>query len=455
MPKIFSDYMVLQQNSTVMLWGKATPKETVSVSTNWSKKSYSCKVKEDGNWSIGINTPIAGTSYEIKVIGSNLLHFKNVAIGEVWFCSGQSNMDFPVKGYTSQPVNGSLDAILGSENKNIRFFDVKKEVSTSQKDDCQGNWLAASPETTPQFSATAYFFAKALNQKLNVPIGIITSSWGGSRAECFMSKEGLAEFPKVEIPSGPSVIKEPTRTATGIFNAMIAPLVKYKIKGVLWYQGENHRNDPEHYKKLFPALVKDWRAQWGYEFPFYFAQIAPFGYFANHGLKGYNSAYIRQVQAESEDAIPNSGMVVLMDVGEKNCIHPAEKQVVGKRFAFLALSQQYNLKGNINYRSPQYTGMNIKDSVITLNFKYASNGLTTFGKYLDGFEIAGEDKVFHPAKAEILYYKDKITLKSPKVIAPVAVRYAYQDFIVGTLFNTEGFPLSSFRTDDWEIPFFK
>ncbi len=444
LPSVFCDNMVMQQQTEAAIWGKANKNSTVSVTTSWNGKSYSTKASSDGSWKLKVATPKAGGPYEISISDGKSLKLRNVLIGEVWVCSGQSNMEMPVKGYKNQPVLGSSDAIALSANPNIRLFTVKKTTSLEPLDDFTGDWKTCVPENVYEFSATAYFFGLMLNKALNVPVGLINTSWGGTRIEPWISEMGCKNFDWVKLPEKKPVENLSPQTPTVLFNAMINPIVGYGIRGAIWYQGESNRNEPKEYQKLMPGLIENWRSVWGIgEFPFYFVQIAPFDY----GSSGLNSAYLREAQLKASTAIPHIGMACIMDLGEKDCIHPAAKETGSKRLALLALSQTYGIKG-ITCQSPVLKEMKITESIVKLTFDNAPTGLTSYGKELACFEVAGANKRFYPAKAFIT--GTGITLISPSVPEPVAVRYAFKDFIVGDLFSTEGLPVSSFRTDDWD-----
>lgn len=444
LPAVFCNNMVLQQQTQAVIWGKATKNASVSVSTSWNGKSYSSIASADGNWKLKVATPKAGGPYEITVSDGKSMKLKNVLIGEVWVCSGQSNMEMPMKGFKNQPILGGSDAIVLSANPNIRLFTVKRGTSLEPLNNFSGDWKTCIPENVYEFSATAYYFGLMLNKVLNVPIGLINTSWGGTRIEPWISEMGCKNFDWVKLPEKKPVDNLSKQTPTVLFNAMINPMVGYGIRGAIWYQGESNRNEPKDYAKLLLGLVTNWRTLWGVgDFPFYYVQIAPFDY----GPTGLSSAYLREAQLKASTAIPNIGMASIMDVGEKDCIHPAAKETASKRLALLALAQTYGIKG-INCQSPILKEMKVKEGVIKLTFDNAPMGLTSFGKELSCFEVAGENKCFFPAKAFIS--DEGITLFSSQVGNPVAVRYAFKDFIVGDLFSTDGLPVSSFRTDDWE-----
>jgi sialate O-acetylesterase len=436
--------MVLQQNSEAAMWGTATANTSVKVTTGWNKKSYTAKADKDGKWKLKVTTPPAGGPYEITISDGKMIRLKNVMIGEVWICSGQSNMEMPMKGYMSQPILGANEAIAISSNPSIRLFTVKKASSLQPLDDFTGSWQNSEPENVSQFSATAYYFGLMLHNILKVPIGLINTSWGGTRIEPWMSEEGVKKFDFVKLPDKNQTGTLSQQTPTVLFNAMINPIVGYGIKGAIWYQGESNRNEPVQYAQLLPGMVENWRSLWGIgEFPFYYVQIAPYDY----GITGLNSAYLREAQLKASTAIPNIGMACIMDVGEKDCIHPAHKKTGSDRLAFLALTKTYGKTG-FTGAGPVYKEMTVNGQVVKLAFDNAANGLTSFGKELSCFEVAGANKRFFPAEASIS--GKGITVYRPIVSEPVAVRYAFRDFIVGDLFNTEGLPASSFRTDNWE-----
>jgi sialate O-acetylesterase len=279
---------------------------------------------------------------------------------------------------------------------------------------------------------------------LDVPVGLICSAWGGTRIEPWISEKGLKDFDWVKLPNKSQTGEFSQQTPTVLYNAMISPMVGYAIRGGLWYQGESNRNEPQEYEKLMPGLIQNWRVEWGIgDFSFYYCQIAPFDYGG-----GINSAFLREAQFKASTALPNIGMACLMDAGEKHNIHPGDKKAAGERLAYQALAKTYKLEG-FEYSGPVLKDMTVEGSVVKLTFDHAKYGLNTFGKELVNFKVAGNNKRFYPAKAFIT--RQGITLFSPSVAEPVAVRYAFDDFVVGELYNVEGLPASSFRTDDWEM----
>jgi sialate O-acetylesterase len=451
LPAIISSNMVLQRNSTVVIWGWAEANEKIDLEASWLNKLESFQADSKGNWRIELKTTNSKEAQIIRIKDkSSNITLDNILFGEVWLCSGQSNMEQPIRGYIGQPVFKSNMATAKSNNPNLRLFTVKRNGSKEPLKDVDGHisWESASSESVSDFSAIGYFFGRQLQEILDCPVGIIHSSWGGSSIRAWVGDETIANYQKdnsenVEYPEG--IKYEPTT----LFNAMINPLLSFRIKGVLWYQGETNRKEPENYRTLFPSMVKNWRDRWGIgNFPFYYVQIAPYLYGNNDVFQTpENSAFIREVQLQSLDLIPNSGIAITMDIGEGYTIHPPRKKDVADRLLFNALQQTYSYK-SIDYSGPVYDSFEIKADEIILKFKQAETGLFSFNK-LEGFEIAGQDKVFYPATAEIANRTMDVIVKSDLVPSPVAVRYCWRNWVVGTLFDTQLLPASSFRTDEW------
>ena len=429
LPAIFGSNMVLQRNSEVSVWGTATAKSKVTVSTSWNDRSYETTADKEGNWKIKVITPEAGGPYVIKLYDGEELMLNNVLIGEVWLCSGQSNMERSLSGHANDPILGANEAILRSNNPSIRFFTVERAKSEEPVDNFKGDWNVCNRSTAPDFSATGYFFGNLLQEILDVPVGLISSNWGGTTIQRWIDEGAIKTFDPEDWGGSPSTL----------FNAMINPMLGFNIKGVIWYQGESNREHPEIYDEMMVNLVQNWREKWGIgNFPFYYCQIAPYEY----GDK-VNSAYLREAQLKASKEIPNSGMVSLLDVGEENNIHPANKRAAGERLAYFALKETYGIEG-ISARGPEYLDMKIEGSRLELTF---NERLTSFGKELKCFEVAGKDQIFYPAKAKIR--GKRVILVSEKVAEPVAARYGFKNFVDGDLYNTLGVPASSFRTDKW------
>ncbi|MBN1693812.1 glycosyl hydrolase family 2 [candidate division WOR-3 bacterium] len=651
LPSIFGNSMVMQQKTECPIWGKASSGEDIEITSSWGEKTIA-KAKANGKWEAKLKTPEAGGPYKLTIKGKDsVITFENVLVGEVWVCSGQSNMEMPLMGWPPRDtIKNSAKEIKNANYSEIRLFTVAKGVSAEPREGCKGFWTECNPETAKNFSATAYFFGKEIHKELEIPVGLINTSWGGTPAESwtspkYLSKvEGFSDFVanidklslqedeynkwlgshpviestnederggkgvsfndticsfpdfddsswkemtlptlwesvelgvfdgvvwfrkamnipeswigkdlmlelgpiddiditffngervggyegmgfwtverKYKIPSklvkkGKNVIAVrvvdlqggggiygekaqmkiyPTKgkdveplnlsglwkylpvaqyregdfyvfgveendfyttkpafkgidqyTPTVLYNAMIAPIVPYGIKGTIYYQGESNVGRHEQYKHLFPAMIESWRAAWGLgKFPFYFVQIAPYMY---DDPEDPVSAKLREAQMETMLSVPNTGMAVTMDIGEVDNIHPPNKQEVGKRLSLWALTKDYG-KEDIVYSGPIFKEMVKKGSRITLYFDHIGSGLVAKGDTLTGFQVAGDDKVFVDAEAYI--NGNTVVVYSKEAYDPIAVRYAFTNGSEASLFNREGLPASSFRTDDWE-----
>lgn len=631
LPALFTDNMVLQQKTAAPVWGKATPNSTVTIVPSWNRKQYSTRVDAAGNWKTAITTPTAGGPYDITISSINSITLKNVMIGEVWICSGQSNMEMPLSGWGK--INDYEKEIAAANYPNIRLLQVEKTTSSYPLDDVKvasDGWQECSPATIPNFSATAYFFGRNLYQNMHIPIGLIHTSWGGTLAEAWTSTEslqmmpdfvqraeefaqlphdekqqkdyfmkkfeewnadvnsrdfgfkknkavaaqflfpdddwitvslpgpwennGLPEFdgfawfrktieipenwegydltlslgpvddnevtwfngeiigstegagtprryviPAAKVKKGNAIIavrvldtgglggfsgkktdlyiapvgKETLRenltegwqfktsvnlndvgpqpqndinsphNPSTLYNAMIAPLVPYAIQGAIWYQGESNAGRAYQYRTLFPLMINDWRTKWGYEFPFYFVQLANFMQ-TKDAPDESGWAELREAQLHTL-RLHNTGMAVIIDIGAADDIHPKNKQDVGKRLALQAREKTYGQK--ITGSGPLYQSYVIEKGKIRISFEPNQSGLVARGEALKGFSIAGPDKKFHWADAVI--EGDQVVVSAPEVLFPIAVRYAWADNPVCNLFNEAGLPASPFRTDDW------
>jgi len=451
---LFSDNMVLQQESHVNLWGKAKKNQELIIYTSWSGKIIRTIVKDDGSWEVKIKTPSAGGPYNIQVTcDGETKTINNVLIGEVWLASGQSNMEMTLSGNNREPVNGSLDAIANSNNTKIRFFNVKVKVSEERIDDIDGEWLEANFKNTPNFSAVAYSFAKYLNQVLDIPFGIINSPKDGSVAEAWISQDVLKKITTNKELS--YYAKQPHNNPSVLFNGMINAIIPFTIKGVIWYQGEGNSGRYKNYMKLMNGLIKNWRDEWGLgDFPFYFVQLAPNG--SRGQGNGTSQAFLREAQLRTMLSVENTGMAVTLDIGSTITNHPPEKLLIGKRLAYWALAKNYGFNG-LPHSGPVYESMKVKNNKVYVNFKFAKNGVTSYGKPLSGFEIAGEDKIFYSADALIDPHwsagwenRSVLTLSNKNVPNPLYIRYGWKNYIEGALYNVEGLPASSFRSYDFD-----
>ena len=447
-PSVIASNMVLQQRSEVPIWGSAAARSRVTVVCSWDHKTYSATAGTDGAWKVMVRTPAAGGPYNIRCSeGSNrAVTLDNVLIGEVWLCSGQSNMEMPVKGFKNQPVLGSTQLLMEADNPQIRLFRLERAQSRSPQSDCKATgWQAANATSVADFSAVGYQYAKLLQAQLKVPVGVIMTTWGGTVIEAWMDRQSLGLFPGIKVRDAADTARINKNEPAVLYNAMVHPLVGYGIKGVIWYQGEQNRPNAEIYDSLLVTMVKEWRRIWNRgDWPFYYVQIAPYGYNDKLGP----AAPLRDAQLKALPRIPNAGMVVSMDAGEQRSIHPADKAVISFRLGCWALARTYGRVG-LPYASPVYHDMKVEKDGIVIHFDHAPNGLTSFGKTLSAFEVAGEDRVFHPANARIT--GSGVTVWSDSVRAPVAVRYAWKDWVTGDLYNTEGLPAAPFRSDDWPV----
>ena len=451
---LFSDNMVLQQESHVNFWGKAKKNQELIIYTSWSEKIIRTIVKDDGSWEVKIKTPSAGGPYNVQVTcDGETKTINNVLIGEVWLASGQSNMEMTLSGNNREPVIGSLDAIANSNNTKIRFFNVKVKVSEERINDIDGEWLESNFKNTPNFSAVAYSFAKYLNQVLDIPFGIINSPKDGSVAEAWISPDVLKKITTNKELS--YYAKQPHNNPSVLFNGMINAIIPFTIKGVIWYQGEGNSGRYQNYMKLMNGLIKNWRDEWGLgDFPFYFVQLAPNGSLGQGN--GTSQAFLREAQLRTMLSVKNTGMAVTLDIGSTITNHPPEKLLIGKRLAYWALAKNYGFNG-LPHSGPVYESIKVKNNKVYVNFKFAKNGVTSYGKPLSGFEIAGEDKIFYSADASIdPHYsagwenRSVLTLSNKNVPNPLYIRYGWKNYIEGALYNVEGLPASSFRSYDFD-----
>jgi len=443
LPAIFSSNMVLQQNQEVAIWGWGTPAEKVTVTGSWNNRSLEAIISSNAKWRITMQTPNAGGPYSIKIEEQNTLILENILIGEVWICSGQSNMEISATGLF--PFDNAMEEVTNSNYPNIRLFHIEKSTADTRQEDLIGTWTECNPQTMKTFSGTAYFFGRTLHKDLDVPIGLIHASWGGTGAEVWTDSEiikGDTNFSKNAEKLLTSVWW-PTESGSA-FNAMIAPIIPFGMAGVIWYQGESNKMAPLNYARLFPIMIRQWREEWDKEFPFYYVQVAPFSQ-----DPPFQGVLLREAQLKSM-SVPNTGMVVISDIADIDNIHPTNKQQIGYRLAQWALSKTYD-RLDIIYSGPVYREMKIERKSIKLIFDYAENGFFVKGGELVHFEIAGRDKRFLPAKAII--HKNMIEVFNKKVINPIAVRFAWDNTAIPNLFNVGGLPASSFRTDDWDMEY--
>jgi sialate O-acetylesterase len=448
LPALIGNNMVLQQNAIINMWGWADAGEKITIQASWLKTPAKTTTSADGKWKTTIKTPGAGGPYEIVIAGRDYsITIDNVMIGEVWVCSGQSNMDFTMRGlggwknYKPEVA----DEVAKGMYSGVRMFTVQKDTSAVPLDACKGNWTTADTTAVNDFSATAWFYGEYLHKQLGVPVGLIATAWGGTPAEVWTPVEDIKAEPNLGFylshfngsiwwPGTPGVL----------FNAMIHPLLNYTIKGAIWYQGESNRNDAKLYPELMKTMITSWRKAWGVgDFPFYYVQIAPYTY-----EEPYSGALLREAQLKCL-SIPNTGMAVTMDIaGDVTDIHPKNKLDVGKRLALWALDKTYSKPG-LSYSGPIFQEMKMEGNKIILTFSNADGGLKLSDTKDNNFTIAGADRVFYPATIKI--QGKTLLLSSPKVKQPQAARYAFTNTSTATLFNGEGLPAPSFRTDNWDV----
>lgn len=449
---ILTDNMVLQRNSEVTLWGTAPAGCKLTITVGWNKTKTNITADKEGRWETKVATTEAGGPYAVTVSSSKEKKtLQNILLGEVWLCSGQSNMDMPIRGYSDQPISGANDALTEAANDNIRLFTLQYTGSVVPQDTLKGKygaWKVASAESVSEFSAVAYYYAKLLQQKLGIPVGVITTAWGGSRIESWMPQEVITRFPNALQQTSDEKLS-PQYKASQLYNGMIAPIRKSVFKGAIWFQGEANVSNAHEYAALQAAMVDSWRKEFGQgDFPFYYVQITPYFY---GDSKARNAALLREAQVNAQGLIPHSGMVCTIDLGEERGIHAPDKLTIARRLSYWAFAQTYGFKG-IHCQSPTYKSMSVKDQVVTIEFNHVLNGLYSFGKKVEGFEIAGEDRIFYPANMWT-NRKNQLMLSSSKVKNPVAVRYGFFNYAQteGFLYNTAGLPVPAFRSDQWEI----
>ncbi len=461
LPSIISSGMVLQREADAKVWGWAEPNSKVSVTSSWTTKAVTTTSDDGGKWIVTLPTTAVSWSESITISsGKDRVELSDVAIGDVWICSGQSNMEMTFEGSgQQQPTAGATEALIdASRYPNLRLFSVGRNSQAKVQEDCkvQKGWCVASSATILDFSAVAYFFGRTISQVVtDVPIALINVSWGGSRIEAWISADvvnGLGD--KVDVSRSKSA-KNANHKIGHLYNGMIAPIVDFAAKGFLWYQGEANRPNPESYDELMVAMVDSWRKAWGGgdSMSFYAVQLPPFNYTEG----GMTLPKMVEAQSKAIARIPNSALVGTTDLGNPHSIHPALKRPVGERLAFLALKRDYGHKEFPN-ASPTYKSMTIADGGIVLSFNNLgakSNSLNGYEyqgvRLLQGFEIAGEDRVFYPASATIIAKGQKIKVESESVPTPVAVRYAFANNPTCNVQTGYGMPLIPFRTDDWEL----
>ena len=460
LPHILGDNMVIQQNSEANLWGWDKPGTVVKVTTSWSSRTYSAQTGKDGKWAVKVLAPKASyTPLSITFDDGEQTTLNNILAGEVWVCAGQSNMEMPVKGFGNCPVKDFNQVVIDAKNyKGIHYVKIPSVMSMKPLDDANCEWKEVNPETVGEASATGYFFAQVVNKALDIPVGLVMANKGGSRVESWLDRDYLKKNTQEPLDTNAIVKKfswdyhRPLVWGNGTFH----PILNYTIKGIIFYQGCSNVGDPAgQYTQRLADLVAQWRRDFKQgDVPFYFVEIAPYHY---DNVNGDWGAKLREQQFNAAKIIPNSGIISTNDCVypyEKEQIHPCQKQKVGERLGFMALNKTYGMK-NVIGDGMTFKEMKIVGDTVKVHFNNEFGAYNRF-EGIEGFEIAGEDKVFHPATAKHFWqpgndpWNECIIVTCPEVKKPVALRYCFKNFQLGNLANAGGLPLFPFRTDNWE-----
>lgn len=442
LPNIVSNDMVLQRNAVFKLGGKADKFTKLSVIATWNKKKFTCTSDENGSWKVAIPTGKAGGPYTLTVSdGKSTIVRKNIMLGEVWICSGQSNMEWNV----ARGIDNGEQEAATANYPNIRMLYIPKAESGGALNDANAQWKTCTPEVMREFSAVGYFFGRKLHKELNVPIGLINCNWGGTNIEAWMSAEKKSVVKDtLAWKAFQTFNKDLSKPSSVLYNAMLYPLHIFPVAGALWYQGESNTSNSQFYKTYMQWMVEDWRKLFGDDMPFYYAQIAPYKY-----KKPYEGALIQEQQRFAMNAIKNLGMIVTADIaGDVSDIHPKNKLDIGERLARWALAKTYK-KPNVFTSGPLYKSKKIEGNTIRIQFDYTADGLQINGDSIANLWIAGNDGKFMKALAKI--EGKEVLVSNPKIENPVAVRMAFANDATVNLFNNEGLPASPFRTDDFPM----
>lgn len=459
LPHLLCDKMILQQNTEANLWGWDQPGTTIEVTTSWTTQKYTTQTDKNGKWAVKVFTPKASyTPLSITFDDGEKTTIKDILAGEVWVCAGQSNMEMPVKGFGNCPVKDFNKAVVEANGyKGIHYVKIPSVMSMKPLDDADCEWKEVNSETIGAASATGYFFAQTVNKALDIPIGLVMANKGGTRVESWLDYDYLKKNTKEDLDSIHMVknyrqaYHRPLIWGNGIFH----PILNYTVKGIIFYQGCSNVGDPSgQYTKRLADLVAQWRRDFKQgNIPFYFVEIAPYHY---GNVDGDQGAKLREQQFNASKIIPNSGIISTNDcvyTYEKEQIHPCQKQKVGERLGFMALNKTYGMK-NIVGDCMTFKEMKIKNDTVCIHFDNEFGAYSRF-EGIEGFEIAGEDHIFHKATAKHFWQRGKdswnecITVTSPEVKKPVALRYCFKNFQIGNLANAGGLPLFPFRTDNW------
>jgi sialate O-acetylesterase len=437
---LFTDHMVLQRGVALPIWGAADDGEEITVSL--AGQTASTKA-ENGRWMVRLAALPAGGPHVLTIKGSNTVAVNDVLVGEVWLCSGQSNMQWAVKD-SSEPK----ETIAQANHPTLRLFTVPRKATGKPLASADAHWELCTPKTIPEFSAVGYAFGRDLNRELNVPVGLINTSYGGTPAEAWTSAETLAADPNLAyLKTAGNLPPTNPHAASGLYNAMIAPLVPYAVRGAIWYQGESNAGRAAEYGSLFPTMIEDWRKTWkNPDLVFLLVQLAPFMKIeAEPGESAW--AELRETQRQTVHKLPKTGMAVITDLGDEKDIHPRQKAPVGARLALAARALAYG--ESVEFSGPEYSKLAIDGDKGVVSFDHVGGGLVVKGDSLQGFTIAGADKKFYKAEAKVV--GDTVVVSSPKVAQPVAVRFGWANYPVVNLWNKAGLPASPFRTDDFPM----
>ena len=453
---LFTDHAVLQQETTLPVWGWGDPGKTVELS--WDGRKYKTKVLEDGSWRVNITTGKAdGAAYTLTVkSGKESLSVNDVVLGEVWLCSGQSNMEMPLSGFGFQEVEGATEAIMAAPEtaSRVRVFDIKTPKCTEPQADVDAAWAYTDGAVASKTSAVAYFFGKRLSKTLGVPVGIIVNAWGGSRIEPWMTREvidgaGLTEQELKDIYAVQEVPDRWPETPELIWNGRVKPIAGYAAKGIIWYQGCSNMGQPHCYDKLQKAMVEMWRREWGRDLPFIFTLLAPH----DHGdADGRWRPFFVENQLHTEEILNNSWAVCTETLGNKVTVHPSQKKEVADMMVQRALQNVYGIYSGVSIELPRLQGVEyLEDGRVKVTLTQVWNNLMSISaRDITGFELAGEDRQFHLAQAQVDWDGQTIYVQCPEVSKPVAVRYGWRNWMGANLQKSNGIPVPPFRSDDWE-----
>lgn len=454
LPAVFSNYMVLQQQTAARIWGTASPGAKVKIVPSWNNRPVQVTADTRGRWNACVSTPAASftpCTVTISADGERRV-LRQVLIGEVWFCSGQSNMEMPLHGFSAQPVEGANQAIAYAADyrHSIRLLTVPKTRADVPQDSVGGSWQECVPDNAQWFSAVGFFFARSLTRMLQVPVGVINCSWGGSKVEGWLPDSILTRRRDIGAVQPGETGQYEYDTPCIMYNGMLRPLAGYTVKGFLWNQGESNVGRHAAYPTLFRDMAEHWRTLWAdRSLPFYCVEIPPYSYGNPDGI---NAALLREAQHKAVRQTPFCGMVCTNDLmypWQVEDIHGSRKREIGERLAFMAAVRSYGMQG-VACDSPEFTGMTVSGRQAVLAFSHAENGLLPH-EQLDGFEVAGTDRVFRPATVREDMWPPRVVLTAPAAVDTImAVRYRFRNFSIGNVYNGRGLPLVPFRTDHWD-----